>query len=159
MSRETNTQLNLLNYDFIIYEILNVLSLSDLNTFSQLCNETQILCDFKKSTKHYTKNNIKRLYNYMTLPKVINLNISNIIAINENSYVSKFIKYPNIFKTFLVSATDDCDHDTIDSENTKCDICKCIQQLYIFHINGNKTFSMMSVDASYLSSIVMTLYH
>jgi hypothetical protein len=161
-SSHIETSKNLLDYDFIIYCVSDFLDLSGLNIFYQLCSKThtnQHLYNFKNHIKNYTKNNIKQLCDYMILPKVISLNVNVVDILNENNYVHKFIKYPNIFMQNIISVTNDCNHNITNSKNIICDICKFTQSLYISHINGDKIFNNMNVESSFLTSLMMTLYH
>jgi len=158
VSESSESDKNFLSHDFIILHMSEFLDLPSLNSLSQLCKETKKICCFEKALKYYATNNIKKLYNFLMLPKVQCIQISGALAIAENPYIIKFIKYPGIFKNFIVSTTSNCSHVDLDVDS-QCDVCSTMCSLYIQHINGNKIFTNMNIYSSYVTSVVMTLYH
>ena len=143
------------HYNFIVYVV---------DPFLDIVDTTNLMMVSKKIKKYIKPVKIKLIkilnttlnnfYDILLSNDVMSLQCSPYKILVEEPYLNKLFSNHVIDATFM-EEINNCKH-RIDGN---CHICETILYTFITHKNGNKNFFQMSKIGSFISSVVMTLYH
>ena len=134
-------------YSFIMYMVnpyLNIKEIIIMKRISKFINKQTI--DVRDKITQEIKEDLKELYNIIISDKAERLNI----IPNEINYNLKIKLNHKIYKSFILN---ECD-------KYEGEIYKNIKDSYVNHyIKGEKTCSRMDKSSSFITTIIMYLYH
>jgi hypothetical protein len=162
-------------YPFIVFNVGEFLCIQDIISL-KLTNKNSFysLLDIEKYISDRILSGIYILHNSLLSHDARTINIPNLIITNfklsihfEKSYYNN--RYNNIFKKHLiickhqVDNTDQCticyDRNVDHNKGDICCLCKIIYIEYIQHMKGRNSFCQMDLFCSFITSILMSLYH
>jgi hypothetical protein len=149
-----------IGYD-LIYNISMYLDMNNLHIFSQVCKSFNLhKVDIMDTAYLKTDNCLRNLYNIMTDEDTRKLNTSAIFIFNRVPFTKTILDKYNIYNNLVKHILYKCDHYYLYNNNNAniCEICYTIYEQYKLN-NNKKTFINMKLETSWLSSIVMNLYH
>ena len=147
--------------NFIIYKVEQYLDVDNLLSLIRVSKFINIhMLKIKEVVKNKTKKEIDKLYKMLHKKEVIELNTSATEVLNQVPLFNRIINKSSIYTTLMTNILNNCNHSN--AENHKCKICSIILVSYKSHtnqINYHIQFSLMSKPESFITAIVMMLYH
>jgi hypothetical protein len=146
-------------YDFILFNTSKYLSINDLLVLVQVSKYCKKNINIYKYFEKITKQEFFKFYKILRELYVMNLNTSTNEIINEVPLFKNFIDNPNIYKQFLNDILNNCNH-TKNPGTDMCKVCCVVFKSYTNHIKSNvHTFPLLSKLNSFITTILLTLYH
>ena len=147
--------------NFIIYKVEKYLDVDDLLSLMRVSKFINThMSKIKEVVKNKTKKEIDKLYEVLHNKEVVELNTTSTNILNQVPLFNKIINEPLIYAPLMDYILNNCNHS--DDENHKCEICSTILLSYKSHtkqINYPIQFSLMNIPESFITGIVMMLYH